>query len=54
MACAIRSAWISTRDRELWTNGNQVDGMGDDIPPGELNRITKQGENFGSRGTGRR
>jgi len=32
---------------ELWTNDNQVDGMGDDIPPGELNRITKQGENFG-------
>jgi glucose/arabinose dehydrogenase len=32
---------------ELWTNDNQVDGMGDDQPPGELNRITKMGENFG-------
>ena len=32
---------------ELWTNDNQVDGMGDDIPPGELNRITKPGQNFG-------
>jgi glucose/arabinose dehydrogenase len=32
---------------ELWSNDNQVDGMGDDIPPGELNRITKPGENFG-------
>ena len=28
---------------ELWTNDNQVDGMGDDIPPGELNRITAAG-----------
>jgi glucose/arabinose dehydrogenase len=32
---------------ELWTNDNQVDGMGDDIPPGELNRITEKGQNFG-------
>jgi glucose/arabinose dehydrogenase len=32
---------------ELWTNDNQVDGMGDDIPPGELNHITKMGQNFG-------
>jgi glucose/arabinose dehydrogenase len=32
---------------DLWTNDNQVDGMGDDIPPGELNHITKMGENFG-------
>lgn len=31
----------------LWTNDNQVDGMGDDIPPGELNQITEQGQNFG-------
>jgi len=31
----------------LWTNDNQVDGMGDDIPPGELNHITEQGQNFG-------
>jgi len=32
---------------DLWSNDNQVDGMGDDIPPGELNHITKMGENFG-------
>ena len=32
---------------ELWTNDNQVDGMGDDIPPGELNRITGPGQEFG-------
>jgi glucose/arabinose dehydrogenase len=32
---------------ELWTNDNQVDGMGDDIPPGELNRITEIGQHFG-------
>ena len=32
---------------ELWFNDNQVDGMGDDIPPGELNRVTAQGQNFG-------
>jgi glucose/arabinose dehydrogenase len=32
---------------ELWFNDNQVDGMGDDIPPGELNHITKLGQHFG-------
>ncbi|HET6159436.1 MAG TPA: PQQ-dependent sugar dehydrogenase [Dongiaceae bacterium] len=32
---------------DLWTNDNQVDGMGDDIPPGELNHITEAGQNFG-------
>ncbi|MDR4305694.1 PQQ-dependent sugar dehydrogenase [Chelatococcus sambhunathii] len=32
---------------ELWFTDNQVDGMGDDIPPGELNRATKAGQNFG-------
>ncbi len=32
---------------DLWTNDNQVDGMGDDIPAGELNHITKMGQNFG-------
>ncbi len=31
----------------LWFNDNQVDGMGDDIPPGELNRATEAGLNFG-------
>jgi glucose/arabinose dehydrogenase len=32
---------------DLWTNDNQVDGMGDDTPPGELNRVTEMGQNFG-------
>lgn len=32
---------------ELWFTDNQVDGMGDDIPPGELNRITDAGQHFG-------
>ena len=32
---------------ELWFTDNQVDGMGDDTPPGELNRATKAGQNFG-------
>ena len=34
-------------DKSLWFTDNQVDGMGDDIPPGELNRATKAGQNFG-------
>jgi glucose/arabinose dehydrogenase len=38
---------FNPKDKTLWTNDNQVDGMGDDIPPGELNRIDKIGENFG-------
>jgi len=32
---------------QLWFTDNQVDGMGDDIPPGELDRITAMGQNFG-------
>ena len=32
---------------ELWFTDNQVDGMGDDTPPGELNRITAANQNFG-------
>ena len=32
---------------QLWWTDNQVDGMGDDIPPGELNRSTAAGQNFG-------
>jgi glucose/arabinose dehydrogenase len=34
-------------DRSLWFTDNQVDGMGDDQPPGELNRATQAGQNFG-------
>ena len=32
---------------ELWWTDNQVDGMGDDTPPGELNRQTSAGQHFG-------
>lgn len=32
---------------ELWWTDNQVDGMGDDIPPGELNHQTAAGQHFG-------
>jgi len=32
---------------QLWFTDNQVDGMGDNIPPGELNRATGPGQHFG-------
>ena len=32
---------------DVWFTDNQVDGMGDDIPPGEINRASKPGLNFG-------
>lgn len=39
---------INPKDKTVWFTDNQTDGMGDDIPPGELNRITKTGgEHFG-------
>jgi glucose/arabinose dehydrogenase len=38
---------FNPKDKTLWFTDNQVDGMGDDIPPGELNHATKAGENFG-------
>ena len=38
---------FNPKDKTLWTNDNQVDGMGDKIPPGEMNRIEKMGQNFG-------
>ena len=38
---------FSSKDKSLWFTDNQVDGMGDDIPPGELNHATKMGQNFG-------
>ncbi len=31
----------------LWFTDNQVDGIGDTIPPGELNKQTRAGEHFG-------
>jgi len=38
---------FNPRDKTLWTNDNQVDGMGDEQPPGELNRVAKAGLDFG-------
>jgi glucose/arabinose dehydrogenase len=38
---------FNPKDKTLWFTDNQVDGMGDDIPPGELNRIEKAGQTFG-------
>jgi glucose/arabinose dehydrogenase len=32
---------------QLWFTDNQVDGMGDDVPPGELDRLTAPGQDFG-------
>jgi len=32
---------------DLWWTDNQTDGMGDDIPPGEINRQTAAGQHFG-------
>ena len=34
-------------DQSLWFTDNQVDGMGDEIPPGELNRMPKPGMWYG-------
>jgi len=39
---------IDPKSKTVWFTDNQTDGMGDDTPPGELNRITKTGgEHFG-------
>jgi glucose/arabinose dehydrogenase len=38
---------FNPNDKSLWFTDNQVDGMGDDQPPGELNRATEMGQNFG-------
>jgi glucose/arabinose dehydrogenase len=39
---------INPKDKVVWFTDNQPDGMGDETPPGELNRITKAGgEHFG-------
>lgn len=38
---------INPKDKTVWFTDNQTDGMGDDIPPGELNRVTRVGEHFG-------
>jgi glucose/arabinose dehydrogenase len=38
---------FNAKDKSLWFTDNQVDGMGDDQPPGEINRAVKAGQNFG-------
>jgi glucose/arabinose dehydrogenase len=38
---------FNPKDGSLWFTDNQVDGMGDEIPPGEINRAEKPGMNFG-------
>jgi glucose/arabinose dehydrogenase len=38
---------FNPKDKTLWFTDNQTDGMGDDIPPGEINRATAIGQKFG-------
>jgi glucose/arabinose dehydrogenase len=38
---------FNPKNGELWFTDNQVDGMGDDRPPGELNRAPRAGMHFG-------
>jgi glucose/arabinose dehydrogenase len=38
---------FSSKDKTIWVNDNQVDGMGDTIPPGETNHVTGPNQNFG-------
>ena len=38
---------FNPKDKTLWFTDNQTDGMGDDIPLGEINRATKAGQFFG-------
>ena len=38
---------FNPKDNTLWFTDNQTDGMGDDIPAGEINRATKAGMFFG-------
>jgi glucose/arabinose dehydrogenase len=38
---------FNPRDGVLWFTDNQVDMMGDEIPPGEINRAPRAGLNFG-------
>ncbi|HWK67947.1 MAG TPA: PQQ-dependent sugar dehydrogenase [Rhizobiaceae bacterium] len=38
---------FNPKNGELWFTDNQVDGLGDDQPPGEINRQTSAGQNFG-------
>lgn len=38
---------FNPKDKTLWFTDNQTDGLGDEIPPGELNRATAAGQHFG-------
>jgi glucose/arabinose dehydrogenase len=38
---------VNPKDKTLWATDNQTDGMGDDTPPGELNRLTQVGAHYG-------
>jgi glucose/arabinose dehydrogenase len=38
---------FNPKDGTLWFTDNQTDGMGDNIPPGEINRATRAGQHFG-------
>ena len=38
---------FNPKDKTLWFTDNQTDGMGDETPPGELNRATAAGQHFG-------
>ena len=38
---------FNPKDSTLWFTDNQTDGMGDDIPAGEINRATASGQFFG-------
>jgi glucose/arabinose dehydrogenase len=38
---------FNPKDKTLWFTDNQTDGLGDTVPPGELNRITAAGQHFG-------
>ncbi len=38
---------FNPKDGSLWFTDNQVDGMGDETPPGELNRMPKEGMWYG-------
>ena len=38
---------FNPKDKSLWFTDNQTDGMGDDIPMGEINRATQPGQFFG-------
>ena len=38
---------VAADGKTIWTTDNQVDGLGNDVPPGELNKLTKAGQHFG-------